>query len=99
MSPLPYHLLLAYLSISFYHHTTAEFVQIHQTSVDALNPSSNGASIAHNAHSTTISGSIYNVTVQSQDEYDLRLSLSSQWGFASSESVLIVTIHGNTPDP
>merc|ERR1719334_811730 len=101
MSSLSYSIqLITVLLFTHHQHTTSELLLRRQTSVNAASPSSDGASISHNPRSTTISGSIYNVTVQSQDEYDLRLSLSSEWGFDSvAESVLWLTINGSTPDP
>ena len=69
--------------------------------VNGLSPISNGVSVAHNPFSAKIlSDGSYDVKVSVQNEYDLAVTLSSDWSFHHfAESTLVITIDGALPLP
>ena len=68
-----------------------------QTTINAQTTSANGAFVSHNSQSVSVSGTNYEVNVQSQDAYDLKISLDETWRFMpSSSSTITVTLDGWT---
>eukprot|EP01083_Nonionella_stella_P105570 303708_1 len=81
------------------HLTNAQQLQ-RQSTVNALTTTSNSVTISHDAASATISDSSYNISVASQNAYDLLLSMQPKWGFKDTvTTTLDVTIYGETPNP
>ena len=65
--------------------------------LDAQTPSQNGGSISYNSDTVSVSGTDYNINVQTQNGYDMKLSLDESWGFTSTvNSSTILTIDGST---
>eukprot|EP00486_Rosalina_sp_Unknown_P004482 CAMPEP_0201568410 /NCGR_PEP_ID=MMETSP0190_2-20130828/9473_1 /ASSEMBLY_ACC=CAM_ASM_000263 /TAXON_ID=37353 /ORGANISM="Rosalina sp." /LENGTH=348 /DNA_ID=CAMNT_0047989495 /DNA_START=9 /DNA_END=1051 /DNA_ORIENTATION=+ len=84
---------------------SVNFAQSHQiqksVSLNAQTISGNGALVSRNPAVATISGTTWNIQVGPQeDDYDLKLSLDSSWGFKSSiESTITIILEGYTPPP
>lgn len=72
-----------------------------QSILNATILSNNDASISYNEQTTSISDDgAFNVIVSTQDDYDIRLSLSDEWAFIpSTTSTLSLTLQGHTPFP
>ena len=70
-------------------------------SLNAQTISGNGALVSRNPSAATINGTAWNIKVGPQeDDYDLKLSLDSSWGFKQNiESTITIFLEGYTPPP
>eukprot|EP01084_Bolivina_argentea_P061676 112753_1 len=85
-------------NLLYIHTTTAQLQQ--STTVNALTQPLNGISITYNPETTKTFGTSYNTTVQSQNAYDISISLDTTWSFKPTvPTTLILTLNGHTPNP
>ena len=68
--------------------------------LDAQTPQQNGGSVSYISDTVSVSGTDYNINVQTNNDYDIKLSLDQSWGFVSTvNSTIILTLDGYTPNP
>eukprot|EP01084_Bolivina_argentea_P133503 235602_1 len=92
--------MLSFLNLIYIFFIHSCIAQLQSTTVNPITPSQNGVSVSYNTKNTKVSGAYYDISVTTQNEYDVAISLQEQWSFKSTLSTtLILTLNGLTPNP